>query len=371
MRLVVVTGICVERDAISSAAVRQAELLSSLGGVNSVHLVAQHHDRRPSSNVPQVIEADPWALATSPVVAESDLVIFHWGIRYDLFNALILIAEQRPTVVHFHNLTPRHLVEPSDWATIDESLRQIQLPLLTGTPVWTESQHNIDVLHDMGFGPDAVEFMPFPVEPLGRAWSRPAAEPDDPIRLLTVGRIVEAKGLHVLIEAIQRVVQSTARALVVTIAGSTGLSSDQYMERIRSQIALNDLESTVRLRLDLDDEKLWREYLSADAVVVPSLHEGLCVPVLEAYHAGCRVIASDAGNLPHIVQPPDAIVPADDPEALAHAILEFVRAEQASAEALSGRTNVQKLLHTYSSHGVEQHLSEAIRRATAYRLPSG
>ena len=34
---------------------------------------------------------------------------------------------------------------------------------------------------------------------------------------------------------------------------------------------------------------------------MPSYHEGYCLPVLEALHAGCQVVASDAGNLPAIV----------------------------------------------------------------------
>ncbi len=71
----------------------------------------------------------------------------------------------------------------------------------------------------------------------------------------------------------------------------------------------------------MDDEALAREYERADVLVSPSLHEGLCVPVIEAYAAGCNVVGTDAGNLPYVVQPPDPVVPAGDPDALAEAIV--------------------------------------------------
>src|SRR5206468_1149679 len=51
----------------------------------------------------------------------------------------------------------------------------------------------------------------------------------------------------------------------------------------------------------LDDDELSRSYHSADALVMPSLHEGFCVPVLEAMACGLPVIASRSAALPETV----------------------------------------------------------------------
>ena len=47
------------------------------------------------------------ALLSHEVFQASDLAIFHWGIHYDLFNSLIVLASTGPAAVcHFHNCTP-------------------------------------------------------------------------------------------------------------------------------------------------------------------------------------------------------------------------------------------------------------------------
>ena len=58
----------------------------------------------------------------------------------------------------------------------------------------------------------------------------------------------------------------------------------------------------------IDDTELGQLYLSADLFVLPSYHEGYCVPVVEALFAGCPV-TYDAGNLPFASGGLGALVP--------------------------------------------------------------
>ena len=107
-----------------------------------------------------------------------------------------------------------------------------------------------------------------------------------------------------------------------------------------------------------DDEGLWRLYEESHVLVAPSQHEGLCVPVLEAYHAGCRVIGSDAGNLPFIVQPPDPVFPVNDVRALSAAI-ESVAARRARRRDRRRRPEVAELLQRYSAASARERLRSA------------
>jgi glycosyltransferase involved in cell wall biosynthesis len=111
-----------------------------------------------------------------------------------------------------------------------------------------------------------------------------------------------------------------------------------------------------------DDEALWRLYEECDVLVAASQHEGLCMPVIEAYHAGCRVIGSDAGNLPFIVQPPDPLFPVNDSSALAVSI------ERIAREVLAGtrveRGSVGGLLDRYSAATTRDRLRRAIDALT-------
>lgn len=355
MKVAVVTGICVERDAISAAAANQAELLAAMDDVEDVVLIAHAHERKTS--VRQVTVGTAWELITLADVAEVDLIIFHWGIRYDLFNALAVLAPRVPTVVHFHNLTPPELVSADDVAVIEESTRQMMLPFLTGSRLWTVSPFNTQTLKKWGYDDEAISFVPFPIEPLGPRPTQDDREPG-PVRLLTVGRLVRAKGLDVLIDAFDMATLRADAPLSLRITGSAQLSGDAFVDELRQKIRSKRLESSVRIELDLPDDELWAEYLSADILVVPSLHEGLCVPVIEGYMAGCRVIGTDAGNLPNVVQAPDPVVPAGDAEPLADAIV-------AVANEIAAGTSVQpdgaaQIIATYSTSNVVGRLQAAI-----------
>ena len=54
----------------------------------------------------------------------------------------------------------------------------------------------------------------------------------------------------------------------------------------------------VDFHFDVSDSQLTESLLKADVLIMPSYHEGFCVPVIEALICGCFVICSDAGALP-------------------------------------------------------------------------
>jgi glycosyltransferase involved in cell wall biosynthesis len=64
-------------------------------------------------------------------------------------------------------------------------------------------------------------------------------------------------------------------------------------------------------------------YARSDVLVIPSHHEGYCVPVIEAYGFGRFVVSYDAGNLPTIVGGLGTVVPTGDVAALEAAIRRF------------------------------------------------
>lgn len=155
--------------------------------------------------------------------------------------------------------------------------------------------------------------------------ARPGRRPleDEELRLLFVGRLVERKGVHILVEALARIVEHRPARLTVVGEGS-------WEERIRAKAEACGVASRVRLTGFVPEAELRRLYASCDIFVLPAVvdakgdTEGLGVVLLEALRFGRPVIASDVGGIPDIVRPGRSgwLVPPGDPEALARSVLE-------------------------------------------------
>lgn len=353
MNVVVVGGLCVESDAISSVILNQAQQLQQLPEVESVTIVTHHCSRETDIDVVEV--GDAWSLLRLPVIERADLVIFHWGIRYPMFDALAVVAATTRTAVHFHNVTPPELVAEPDRGNIERSIEQIQLLHAVDCEIWTESEFNAETLEAWGIERERVAFMPFPIEP--PRVLRPRA-PGDTIRVLSVGRLTAAKGADILLDAMTDVVQRDTDPVQLTIVGNLSLSDPEYADTLRARLEHPSLVRTVTVADDVDDDELWDMLEAADLLVSPSLHEGLCVPVIEAYAAGCRVVGTDAGNLPWIIQEPDPIVPAGDATALADAIVAILR--ELRGAVTSRPPGVDGLLECFSGDSTLQRLHAAV-----------
>ncbi len=72
------------------------------------------------------------------------------------------------------------------------------------------------------------------------------------------------------------------------------------------------------------DDELANYYRGAKALVMPSLWEGFCLPVVEAMASGCPVIVSRAGALPEIVGNAGILVDPMDVEGFANAMQEKI-----------------------------------------------
>jgi glycosyltransferase involved in cell wall biosynthesis len=76
---------------------------------------------------------------------------------------------------------------------------------------------------------------------------------------------------------------------------------------------------------DVDEGHLPALYGGAEALLLPSVHEGFGLPALEAFATGCPVVASAAGALPEVVGEAGLLVPPMDEDAFVQAVLSVCR----------------------------------------------
>jgi len=148
------------------------------------------------------------------------------------------------------------------------------------------------------------------------------AERSGPVRVLYLGRFVRAKGIVDMLELVDRLLARGGGGIEVTLAGDPRFSDPEMLRAIEHRVE-SAPSGSLELVLAPSDGALAQLFDRTDVLVIPSFHEGYCVPVVEAFSFRRFVIAYDAGNLPNIVGGLGLLVPTGDVDALEEAVLRF------------------------------------------------
>jgi hypothetical protein len=109
IRVALLNGVCVRHDAISYSLRLKLDLLRSLRDAgHDVEVSAFVHGT--DLDDPDVHVRSLADLVREPAFAAADLVVYEFGINYDLFDSLFLLREEQRSVGVYHNLTPPELI---------------------------------------------------------------------------------------------------------------------------------------------------------------------------------------------------------------------------------------------------------------------
>jgi len=198
------------------------------------------------------------------------------------------------------------------------------------------------------FKPDAkFKEVPHPVyeifsNPFSREQAREALKfgKDDKV-LLFFGFVREYKGLHILLWAMPAVLSQMPVKLIV--------AGEFYDDRSRYFDLINELhlESVVSVFDEyIPNEDVGMYYSAADVVVLPYISATQSVIIQIAYNYNKPVITTNVGGLPEVVKEGETgfVVPAEDPESLARAILMFFK----QRESIPFQTNIAEFKKQFS-----------------------
>ena len=159
------------------------------------------------------------------------------------------------------------------------------------------------------------------------------ALPEEKI-VLFVGRLVYEKGVHVLVNAILKVLEKVNAKFVIV---GNGYMKEQLSGLVKSL----GIAQKVLFTGFVDDETLRKLQICADVSVVPSLFEPFGIVALEAMAAKSPVVVSDTGGLGEIVDHDvDGVkVYTNNPDSLAWGIIRVLTDEK-NAQRL--RSNAYK-----------------------------
>jgi glycosyltransferase involved in cell wall biosynthesis len=151
---------------------------------------------------------------------------------------------------------------------------------------------------------------------------------DGVVSILSVGRLVEIKGLNYLIEAVSLLMKFDKMNFSVTIIGD----GPEHIT-LKKQIKALNLEHIITIRGAKALEEVEKEYRYADIFVLPSVissngnRDGIPNVLLEAMSCGLTVVSTTVSGIPELIT--DGIdgflVPQRDSKALANVLLKVLK----------------------------------------------
>lgn len=152
--------------------------------------------------------------------------------------------------------------------------------------------------------------------------SAPSAQPDGVPTLLFCGRLIQRKGIDVLLNAMPAILAKREVKLVITGEGDRKTEWQELSSQLQ-------LDSHVEFAGFVSNERLSELYRDCTAYVHPAIFddkgdtEGLGVVLIEALASNKPVIASAVGGIVDVIRHEETglLVPEKDPEALTNAVL--------------------------------------------------
>ena len=115
------------------------------------------------------------------------------------------------------------------------------------------------------------------------------------LRILAIGRLIEDKGFHNLIEAMSYVVKEIPD-VTLTIVGDGPFREE--LIRLSKDLSLQD---KIAFKGGKPHSEIPRYIQESDLFVLPSMSEGLPLVILEAMACGKAVVATDVGGIPDVI----------------------------------------------------------------------
>jgi glycosyltransferase involved in cell wall biosynthesis len=206
-------------------------------------------------------------------------------------------------------------------------------------------------------------------------------------RLLFVGRVSPEKGVHVLIEALPKIIERFPEAHLDIVGPNMGsvpydmnvsLADDEktkdlavfydgrracnYFPRLEKDLASAHLDAKVRFHDHLSQPDLVKFYQNASVFIFPAVwHEPFGMPVAEAMACELVVVATRSGGITEIVEERKSglLVERGNPEALAAAICLLLEDEDRCKSM--GKAGRKRVLEHFSWETIARQLLELYR----------
>jgi glycosyltransferase involved in cell wall biosynthesis len=253
-----------------------------------------------------------------------DIIHVHWPFPHIIFGIVMKIIKRKPLICTFHggeivflenlpNIFKKifiYFLKFSDFFTVNSSFTKDKLLKIS-----------------KGILKEKIQIIPFGTTVEDFFNGNFLKKEDKKIRILFAGRLIERKGVHILLRAFKKVVECFENVELI-IAGD-----GPWRKKLEDLTFELGIKEKVIFKGHLNKNELEEEYKKADIFVLPSIHdekgdtETLGVVLIEAMEFNVPVIATNVGGIPDIVKDGynGILVPEKDINALSDAIIKLMK----------------------------------------------
>lgn len=227
-------------------------------------------------------------------VQSDDLII----VSYSIFdpNLDVILSLSNPKLCYFHGVTPPEFLQEFEPITADLCRRSIEQFKYLGSFDFAMANSKFTSKYLTHFIPNCeIEIAPplFPSRMLESIVSKSSADKFLGLTLLFVGRVVPHKRIEELIYVLAELRKTSSPVCLKVVGECPNASYMQFLYKLIAELEV--YPESVIFTGKVSDSDLSRLYKSADAFLCMSLHEGFCIPVLEAMGFGLPVFVRE-GN---------------------------------------------------------------------------
>ncbi len=300
MRVAICNIVIENGDAVTNDMLGMREVLLKQG--YEVCLFAQ----QTSINLPfiQPVDRIPFFIGN-----RDDLLIYHHATGWE-YGISLLERIKCTKIVKYHNITPSDFFigYDSDYVRVcDEGRRQLlDLAQISECIFMPCSDWSLDELVSAGIRREMCRVVP-PFHHVEKIKNTEAdleileRYNDGEAHLLMVGRMAPNKNHLYLIECFLKYLRDYNRRSILFIVGGQDPKLSSYAEQVEALISKLDLSDRVIVTGKVSEAALKSYYLLAHIFLMASLHEGFCVPVVEAMAMKIPIVAYGCAAVPDTV----------------------------------------------------------------------
>jgi len=298
----------------------------------------------------------PAIVANARQTYEADVFLVHFGYAGALANKLRelgILKGKQATVFHGADISRRHILDEhkQDYRNLFQQ-SELMLPI---SHLWQNK------LIEMGCPPEKIHVTRMGIEP-EKFNFQPRDGFHTPLRIVSVARLTEKKGLDVAVKA-SAMLKQRGGQFQYTIIGNG--DQDKMM---RDFIANESMQDCVTMPGFKPQEEIRKALSDADIFLLPSKTaadgdmEGIPVALMEAMAVGLPVVSTFHSGIPELIENNVSgwLVKEDDADALADTLLKLSQGEVDVAPVVAAAR--QKVETEFNQHIAYRELAQILEQ---------